>query len=61
MKDLKSETDRWWRQSQSDNTIEDTIPAEFYNQTDAKQAIDLTGQVILLIRPLLDDLLNDEQ
>ena len=61
MKDLKSETDRWWRQSQSDNTIEDTIPAEFYNQSDAKQAIGLTGQVILLIRPLLDDLLNDEQ
>ena len=61
LRETVKQLDYYYVEARYPNAIEDTIPAEFYNQSDAKQAIDLTGQVILLIRPLLDDLLNDEQ
>jgi HEPN domain-containing protein len=61
LRESVKQLDYYYVEARYPNAIEDTIPAEFYNQSDAEQAIDLTGQVLSLIRPLLEDLPNDEQ
>jgi len=38
------------------NAIEDTIPAEFYSQADANQAVEMTDKVINAIKSFMDNI-----
>jgi HEPN domain-containing protein len=54
LREQVKQLDFYYVEARYPNAIEDTIPAVFYNQADADQAVEMAGRVINTISPFLD-------
>jgi len=55
LREQVKQLDFYYVEARYPNAIEDTIPAEFYNASDANLAVEMTEQVINIVRSLMDN------